>query len=381
MVSYVLQSNEYYTYGLQTANLWTRENNTGNNFLYNEGSELNTNTYWYDLPYRNYDPALGRFAQIDPLATSDHTLTPYHYAGNDPISFNDPSGLARRQQNNGGFGDESERRQDGTSGGWGMDAGGSASAWRDGAGSSGNSFWDVVRRLFGFSDGGYWVNNGVGSFTRYTSQTEAFYAASDYADQFGLWGKNGYAASFELAAMAFSLESKQPLPLRATEVVGNRITGYRGEPYSNTAWLTERLNRAWGIDPGAEQKINGPSFWKMTADGMLNMASLANETHLFQMTRGGTQIALSSKLAYTTSRSFGTKIGYAGVILTPIDAAIKGQWQNHHTADMAISTAFIIAGAIPGINLGVAVIGILYYAVDLGVQVKTGKSITENLLD
>ncbi|MBS1489715.1 MAG: hypothetical protein JSS93_04250, partial [Bacteroidetes bacterium] len=40
-----------------TQNSWTRDN-TRNNFLYNEGSELNTTTGLYDLPFRNYDAAL-----------------------------------------------------------------------------------------------------------------------------------------------------------------------------------------------------------------------------------------------------------------------------------------------------------------------------------
>src|SRR5579862_5566557 len=85
---------DYYPFGLQTANSWTRDNTT-NNFLYDAGSELNTTTAMYDLPNRNYDAALGRFFQVDPLSHMDHTLTPYHYAGNNPIGSNDPSGLSR----------------------------------------------------------------------------------------------------------------------------------------------------------------------------------------------------------------------------------------------------------------------------------------------
>jgi RHS repeat-associated protein len=88
----VIQSNEYYPFGLQTANSWTRDNNS-NNFLYNEGSELNNTSGLYDLPYRNYDAALGRFHQIDPLAHVDHSTSPFAYAGNNPIAHNDPSGL------------------------------------------------------------------------------------------------------------------------------------------------------------------------------------------------------------------------------------------------------------------------------------------------
>jgi RHS repeat-associated protein len=88
----VVQYNEYYPFGLQTANSWTRENATGNNFLYNGGTELNTTTSVYDLHYRNYDPILGRMNQVDPLAGKYASMTPYNYAFNDPVYFNDPLG-------------------------------------------------------------------------------------------------------------------------------------------------------------------------------------------------------------------------------------------------------------------------------------------------
>lgn len=89
----VVQSNEYYPFGMQTASSWTRENTTGNKFLYNEGSELNVQSGWYETPFRGYDAALGRFMQVDALATRTMDLSPYHYAGNNPVRFNDPTGL------------------------------------------------------------------------------------------------------------------------------------------------------------------------------------------------------------------------------------------------------------------------------------------------
>ena len=90
----VLQYNEYYPFGLQTQNSWTRENSTGNNFLANGATELNTTSSLYDLAYRNYDPILGRFGQVDPLADKYGSHTPYNYAFNDPVFFNDPSGAS-----------------------------------------------------------------------------------------------------------------------------------------------------------------------------------------------------------------------------------------------------------------------------------------------
>ncbi|MBX2895771.1 MAG: hypothetical protein KF763_10035 [Cyclobacteriaceae bacterium] len=88
----VVQYNEYYPFGMQTANSWTRENITGNNFLANGGTELNTTSNLYDLNFRNYDPALGRMYGVDPMASKYSSLTPYNYSFNNPVSFNDVNG-------------------------------------------------------------------------------------------------------------------------------------------------------------------------------------------------------------------------------------------------------------------------------------------------
>jgi RHS repeat-associated protein len=87
----ILQSNEYYPFGLQTANSWTRDNTT-NNFLANGGTEMNTTSSLYDLEFRNFDPILGRMNQVDPMSDMYGNHTPYNYAFNNPVSINDPNG-------------------------------------------------------------------------------------------------------------------------------------------------------------------------------------------------------------------------------------------------------------------------------------------------
>jgi RHS repeat-associated protein len=89
--SAIIQGNEYYPFGLQTANSWTRDGSS-NNYLANGSTEFNPTSSVYDLDFRNYDPVLGRLNQVDPLATNDVSLSPYHYSFNNPVRFIDPSG-------------------------------------------------------------------------------------------------------------------------------------------------------------------------------------------------------------------------------------------------------------------------------------------------
>ncbi|MCA6431738.1 MAG: hypothetical protein IM613_20090, partial [Cytophagales bacterium] len=91
----VVATNDYYPFGL-TFNSYSRESSMPNRYLFNGGSELQTGMDLgvYSTLFRMYDPALGRFWQVDPLADFFSGINPYSFAFDNPISYNDPDGLA-----------------------------------------------------------------------------------------------------------------------------------------------------------------------------------------------------------------------------------------------------------------------------------------------
>ena len=93
----IVEESNYYPFGMKHANYNDYAPpapgiaNKGYQYKYN-GQELQTELglNWYDMPLRDYDPAIGRWTSMDPVV--DVERSPYNGFDNNPVFFSDPSG-------------------------------------------------------------------------------------------------------------------------------------------------------------------------------------------------------------------------------------------------------------------------------------------------
>ncbi|MCD4663933.1 MAG: RHS repeat-associated core domain-containing protein, partial [Bacteroidales bacterium] len=88
----IIQEDHYYPFGMRMNGMHVTNTDLINKYLYN-GKELQDQTNLYDYGYRQMDPQLGRWHVVDALAEYTISSSPYAYVSNNPIFFNDPTGL------------------------------------------------------------------------------------------------------------------------------------------------------------------------------------------------------------------------------------------------------------------------------------------------
>ncbi|MEZ4909184.1 MAG: RHS repeat-associated core domain-containing protein [Saprospiraceae bacterium] len=85
-----IQHIEYTAFGETFADWRTKTYDTPYRFT---GKEQDSETGLYYYGARYYDPRLGRFLSVDPLAEKYGAWSPYAYTFDNPMKFNDPTGM------------------------------------------------------------------------------------------------------------------------------------------------------------------------------------------------------------------------------------------------------------------------------------------------
>jgi RHS repeat-associated protein len=86
----IVQTNQYYPFGMSFPD-GTGQDKQAYKFGGKELDMLNGSNL-YDFVARGYDPAVGRFMTIDPLAEKYYSVSPYAYCLNNPVKYVDPDG-------------------------------------------------------------------------------------------------------------------------------------------------------------------------------------------------------------------------------------------------------------------------------------------------
>lgn len=87
-----LQKTDYYPFG-KTSPALVGENK----YLYND-KELQDDLEQFDYGARLYDPIIGRWNVIDPLARYFEDISPYNYANNNPVLIVDLDGMVSEEK-------------------------------------------------------------------------------------------------------------------------------------------------------------------------------------------------------------------------------------------------------------------------------------------
>lgn len=91
----IVQRTQYHAFGLPHNDYQnTKPESSSNRFKYS-GKEFDEmhGLNWYDFHACHYDPILGRFTSMDPLAEKYYSINPYVYCANNPLKFTDPTGM------------------------------------------------------------------------------------------------------------------------------------------------------------------------------------------------------------------------------------------------------------------------------------------------
>ncbi|WP_276878620.1 RHS repeat domain-containing protein, partial [Chryseobacterium joostei] len=246
----ITDANDYYPFGmnhLKTGNSFYGQGSY-KNYKYN-GKELQE-TGMYDYGARMYMSDLGRWGVIDPR--SQYTHEDYSYVWNNPISFNDPSGM----QGELAYPDR-DGRKDGE-------------FWKD---SDGEFYWDAKKSVWKDFNTGRSIITQINLLGKSKDSNNSGYAA---ATALGLSTSESGVGLFILAAvgLAYIVDQATKPPLQWHTTIADPSTGVRnlktednaGEDTDVNGVKVPQQGERTGEDP-LRQKKNGEPQEDPEAEG------------------------------------------------------------------------------------------------------------------
>ena len=106
----IAQQTDYYPFGLEiTATQYNRDAWLENRFNRFQGQELDEQMGWVQFKWRNHQPALGRFFNIDPLSEKYLYNSTYAFSENKVVAHVELEGLEAAEADNGSFSDRASQ--------------------------------------------------------------------------------------------------------------------------------------------------------------------------------------------------------------------------------------------------------------------------------
>ena len=348
----ISQENHYYPFGLNMKGVAvnTTPAEQTSKAQYNGGSQLEDEALdeggVYSTPLRTYDPLLGRFQGVDVLADSYASLTPYQFAGNDPINHNDPTGAVVTMDAMGHMN---------MTGGRGQDSFGFAYQDHGAMDSRGDSGWSGIGagiNIPGLAS----VGSGMSAFDMHDGMRDQYWLAHT-----GLSALNdfvgGLNATWDSRHNSFGYYSR----FGGTE-------GFTSGDHTRNVFLASSVvGMAFNAISLAQNIRNGIVSWGQDNAGVIMLVG-GGITSIAGLSAGAAEITAVSKAEALVANTMGTRLGYAGFAVTLIGASLEiksGTWDTHTAVDLAVGVASVISLSLAApvcFGVGVAVLAYTFYA-------------------
>ena len=279
-----------------------------------------------EMHFRQYDAAIGRFTGIHKLSEEFFSMTPYNFAGNNPISYMDPSGLKLIAPTKPPY-----------------VPGGSVGNLSGIYGNHEHGYLDNLKAMAGGGGGGP-GGTGWGFGTGYSNSYQAYQQETS----------GGYWESSDISGFIDPVTGRMSVELTVTQT-----------------WIDTFQQSMddfmWGVF-FPKEKSNFLSISAFTGYAALYLSKIEKLVQLALLGQSSNVIN-SYDGFFNGAKTIGRKLGYIAIKATITEDIING--------NAGIGTAAKVGIGLLTIVFPVA--GLIYAAVDLGVGIYQGTTLTDRI--